>query len=225
VTSVFTKRCKCRPIGVAGDGPRSKTQKQRLPSQQRRREAIERDWKGGHCRCHQGQMVPVAITGGAGRVVAALRREGVAGLLRSDKPRHPPTKTVQGLALPETLHVVAICSNRIFSGLPGQTRYTLDAQSFGTSAPGHFLAGARTGLLMQKHWLSVDDFAANLGANPATICKWITCGKMQAHKMGRLWRALASQVVHWFKKCLAAEDASSDTSGRVIEWLPPRPCT
>ena len=57
MTSVFTKRCKCRPIiGMAGDGPRSKTQKQRLPSQQRRREAIERGWKGGDCRCHQGQI-------------------------------------------------------------------------------------------------------------------------------------------------------------------------
>ena len=47
MTSVFTKWCKCRLIGTAGDGPRSKTQKQRLPSQQRGREAIERGWKGG----------------------------------------------------------------------------------------------------------------------------------------------------------------------------------
>ncbi|MBP7827290.1 MAG: helix-turn-helix domain-containing protein [Verrucomicrobia bacterium] len=59
---------------------------------------------------------------------------------------------------------------------------------------------------MNERWLSVDEIAAHLGVNPDTIYKWITRKKMPAHKLGRLWKFLASEVDQWVKGGHAAED-------------------
>ena len=59
---------------------------------------------------------------------------------------------------------------------------------------------------MQERWLSVDEIAAHLGVNPDTIYKWITRKKMPGHKVGRLWKFLASEVDQWVKGGQAAED-------------------
>ena len=59
---------------------------------------------------------------------------------------------------------------------------------------------------MQERWLSVDEIAVHLGVNPDTIYKWITRKKMPAHKLGRLWKFLASEVDQWIKSGHAAED-------------------
>ena len=47
---------------------------------------------------------------------------------------------------------------------------------------------------MQERWLSVEEIAAHLGVNPDTIYKWLTRKKMPGHKLGRLWKFLASEV-------------------------------
>ena len=52
---------------------------------------------------------------------------------------------------------------------------------------------------MQERWLSVAEIAAHLGVNPDTIYKWIARKKMAAHKLGRLWKFLASEVDQWVK--------------------------
>jgi len=52
---------------------------------------------------------------------------------------------------------------------------------------------------MQERWLSAAEIAAHLGVNPDTIYKWITRKKMPAHKLGRLWKFLASEVDQWVK--------------------------
>jgi len=54
--------------------------------------------------------------------------------------------------------------------------------------------------------LSVDEIAAHLGVNPDTVSKWITRKRMPAHKLGRLWKFLASEVDQWVKGGHAAED-------------------
>jgi excisionase family DNA binding protein len=59
---------------------------------------------------------------------------------------------------------------------------------------------------MQERWLSVEETAAHLGVNRDTIYKWITRKKMPAHKLGRLWKSLASDVDAWVKGGHAAED-------------------
>ena len=59
---------------------------------------------------------------------------------------------------------------------------------------------------MAERWLSVDEIAAHLGVNPDTIYKWITRKRMPAHKLGRLWKFLASEVDQWVKGGLAAQE-------------------
>jgi len=59
---------------------------------------------------------------------------------------------------------------------------------------------------MQERWLSVEEIAAHLGVNPDTIYKWITRKRMPSHKLGRLWKFLASEVDAWVKGGHAAED-------------------
>ncbi len=63
--------------------------------------------------------------------------------------------------------------------------------------------------LMPERWLSVDEIAAHLGVNPDTIYKWITRKSMPAHKLGRLWKFLASEVDQWIKAGLAAQGAGT----------------
>jgi excisionase family DNA binding protein len=59
--------------------------------------------------------------------------------------------------------------------------------------------------LMQERWRSVEVIAAHLGVNRDTIYKWLTRKKMPAHKVGRLWRFLASEVDAWVKAGKAAQ--------------------
>ena len=63
-------------------------------------------------------------------------------------------------------------------------------------------------MFMQERWLSVGEIAAHLGVNPDTIYKWITRKKMPAHKLGRLWKFLATEVDEWVKGGHAAEDVA-----------------
>lgn len=48
---------------------------------------------------------------------------------------------------------------------------------------------------MKEHWISVKELAARLDVNPDTIYKWITRKKMPAHKLGRLWKSLATTML------------------------------
>lgn len=59
---------------------------------------------------------------------------------------------------------------------------------------------------MPERWLSVDEIAAHLGVNPDTIYKWITRKGMPAHKLGRLWKFLASEVDQWIKNGEAGDE-------------------
>ena len=67
---------------------------------------------------------------------------------------------------------------------------------------------------MQERWLSVEEIAAHLGVNPDTIYKWIERKKMPAHKVGRLWKFLASQVDQWVKGGKAAQETSTKPAAR-----------
>ena len=52
---------------------------------------------------------------------------------------------------------------------------------------------------MTECWLSPDEIAAHLGVNSDTICNRIDRKSMPAHKLGRLWKFLASEVDGWIK--------------------------
>ena len=58
---------------------------------------------------------------------------------------------------------------------------------------------------MAERWLSVQEIAAHLGVNRDTIYKWIERKKMPGHKVGRLWKFLASEVDTWVKKGTAGQ--------------------
>jgi excisionase family DNA binding protein len=66
-------------------------------------------------------------------------------------------------------------------------------------------AGSQRPQIVQQRWLSVEETAAHLGVNRDTICKWLTRKKMPAHKVGRLWKFLASEVDAWVKGGKAAQ--------------------
>jgi excisionase family DNA binding protein len=72
-----------------------------------------------------------------------------------------------------------------------------------SALPSLRLAEAVEPKYMRERWLSVDEIAAHLGVNPDTIYKWIDRKKMPAHKLGRLWKFLASEVDAWVLKGLA----------------------
>jgi excisionase family DNA binding protein len=57
-----------------------------------------------------------------------------------------------------------------------------------------------------ERWVSVEEIAAHLGVNRDTIYKWLTRKRMPAHKVGRLWKFLATEVDKWVKGGHAAED-------------------
>ena len=67
---------------------------------------------------------------------------------------------------------------------------------------------------MTERWLSVEDIAAHLGVNPDTIYKWVTRKNIPAHKVGRLWKFLASEVDDWVKTGRAGTAASTKRAKR-----------
>ena len=78
-------------------------------------------------------------------------------------------------------------------------------------------------IFMPERWLSVDEIAAHLGVNPDTIYKWITRKSMPAHKLGRLWKFLASEVDDWVKGGHAAEDVANETKPTAKRKKPTKP--
>ncbi len=46
---------------------------------------------------------------------------------------------------------------------------------------------------MAERWLSVEEIIAHPGVNRDTTCRWISREEMPAHKVGRLWKTLASE--------------------------------
>lgn len=52
---------------------------------------------------------------------------------------------------------------------------------------------------MPECWLSVDEIAEHLGVNPDTIYQWITRKGTPAHKVGKLWKFMSSEVDEWVR--------------------------
>jgi excisionase family DNA binding protein len=73
-------------------------------------------------------------------------------------------------------------------------------------------------LTMRERWLPVAEIAAHLGVNPDTIWKWIDGRKMPAHKLGRNWKFLASEVDQRFRARQAGEDVASTVLAVDNKW-------
>lgn len=55
-------------------------------------------------------------------------------------------------------------------------------------------------LIMQERWMCVEEIATQLGVNRDTNYKWIERKKMPAHKVGRPWKFLGTDVDRWVKR-------------------------
>jgi len=101
-------------------------------------------------------------------------------------------------------------ASSFFIGLIGHLSYALDAWQTAVNSE------AANRWLIQERWSSVGGIAANLGVKPDSIYVWITRKKMPAHKLGRLWKFLATEVGQWVKVGRAANDVIHDSpSGRA----------
>jgi excisionase family DNA binding protein len=58
---------------------------------------------------------------------------------------------------------------------------------------------------MKERWFSVAEIAEHLGVNPDTVYKWIERKQLPAHKAGRLWKFMVSEVDTWVRAGKAAE--------------------
>ena len=58
---------------------------------------------------------------------------------------------------------------------------------------------------LDERWLSVDELASYLGIKRDTVYKWIARRSLPAHKVGRLWKFLTSEVDRWVKKGTAGQ--------------------
>ena len=58
---------------------------------------------------------------------------------------------------------------------------------------------------MKERWQSVEEIAAHLGVNRDTIYKWIERKQLPAHKVGRLWKFMISEVDEWVRAGRASE--------------------
>ncbi|MFH2092053.1 MAG: helix-turn-helix domain-containing protein [Pseudomonadota bacterium] len=52
---------------------------------------------------------------------------------------------------------------------------------------------------MEDRWLSVEEIAQYLGISKDTVYTWISCKKMPAHKIGRLWKFKKDEVDTWVR--------------------------
>jgi excisionase family DNA binding protein len=89
------------------------------------------------------------------------------------------------------------------SGAIGQSHYNVASRL--RRCGNHSKEAQRENLFMAERWLSVEEIAAHLGVNRDTIYKWIERKKMPAHKVGRLWKFLASEIDAWVKKGTAGQ--------------------
>jgi len=59
-------------------------------------------------------------------------------------------------------------------------------------------------------WVSVDVIARHLGVAKDTVYRWIDSRGLPAHRIGRLWKFMVSDVNDWVRKGGAA-DPSDET--------------
>lgn len=57
-------------------------------------------------------------------------------------------------------------------------------------------------------WVSLDEIAEHLGVSTDTIHRWIRVKRIPAHRVGRLWKFMVSEVDEWVR---AGKVAGKDT--------------
>ena len=64
-----------------------------------------------------------------------------------------------------------------------------------------------------ERWLSVEEIANHLGISKETIYRWLERGRIPAHKVGKQWRFLASEVNEWVLNGGSSDERQDQTTG------------
>jgi excisionase family DNA binding protein len=46
-------------------------------------------------------------------------------------------------------------------------------------------------------WLTVEQISAHLQVSKETVYRWLDCGRIPAHRVGKQWRFLTGEVDEW----------------------------
>lgn len=64
-------------------------------------------------------------------------------------------------------------------------------------------------------WFTVEQIAAHLQVSKETIYRWLEKGRIPAHRVGKQWRFLATEVDEWVKRGEAIENPREVSPGGV----------
>jgi len=67
-----------------------------------------------------------------------------------------------------------------------------------------------------ERWLSVEEIAKHLGISKETVYRWLDRGRIPAHKVGKQWRFLASEVNEWVLKGESSDDQAEGHEGIIV---------
>lgn len=65
-----------------------------------------------------------------------------------------------------------------------------------------------------ERWLSVEEIAKHLGISKETVYRWVERSRIPAHKVGKQWRFLVSEVNEWVK---SGDAKDADQNYRQME--------
>lgn len=66
---------------------------------------------------------------------------------------------------------------------------------------------------MAESWASVDEVAKHLGVAKDSVYRWIENRGLPAHKIGRLWKFMLSEVDEWVRVGGAGADEDDKKPG------------
>jgi excisionase family DNA binding protein len=61
-------------------------------------------------------------------------------------------------------------------------------------------------------WFTVEQIAAHLQVSKETVYRWLDRGKIPAHRVGKQWRFLVSEVDEWVRRGEATENPREQSS-------------
>jgi len=61
---------------------------------------------------------------------------------------------------------------------------------------------------MAERWSSVEEVSDHLGVAPDTVYRWIAARRLPAHRIGRHWKFMISEVDTWVRAGGAAGNAA-----------------
>lgn len=68
-------------------------------------------------------------------------------------------------------------------------------------------------MVQAQMWYTVEQIAAHLQVSKETIYRWLDKGRIPAHRVGKQWRFLTTEVDEWVKRGDAIENPREQSTG------------